>query len=107
MDQHDRDRGAQGRRRQRAQAPATQLLVHAALRQQREAEAGLDHPLLRREAVDVDDLGIAEPAGGQPVLEQRGVRLGPGRRARRERDPPLAGQRRRSQAPRAGQPVAR
>ena len=84
------------------QASRAQLLVHAALRQEGQAEAGLNHPLLRRQAVDRDDLRRAQPPGGQTILERPGIRLVERAVARGKRDPPLAAERRRRDAPARG-----
>jgi hypothetical protein len=37
----------------------------------RQTEASLDHALLRRQAVDRNDLGRAESADGEPMIERR------------------------------------
>jgi hypothetical protein len=65
VNQDDGERDADGGNRQRAQRAGAELLVHAALGKQRQSEAGLDHALLRREAVDRDDLRRAQTARGE------------------------------------------
>jgi hypothetical protein len=91
MDEHDRDRHPEGRDPEHAERPRPELLVDAARLKQRQPEAGLDHALLRGEAVNPDHLGRVDPAGGEPELDRRRGRLARAARGGRERDPALGG----------------
>jgi hypothetical protein len=106
-DQRDRDRDPHGGGAQRPQRPRAELLVDAALRQERQPEARLHHALLRRQAVDRNDLGVAKAAGREPLLERRRVRLRRRPGSGRECDPSLAGQRPRVDPPRSREAMSR
>src|SRR6185503_4440905 len=53
----------------------TQLLLHAALDQERDPETRLDESLLRGQAVDPDDLGGVDAGRAEPLLERGGEGL--------------------------------
>src|ERR1700730_13421465 len=59
---------------ERAQA---QLLLHAALDEERDPEPRLHQPLLRGEAVDADDLRRLDAGRGEPLLQRGGEGLAP------------------------------
>jgi hypothetical protein len=70
---------------------------------QRQPEPGLDHPLLRGEAVDQHALAGRHPARGEAPLDGRRGGLGATPRRRRKGDPALARQRPRGDAPGPGE----
>src|SRR5437588_220151 len=106
MDEHHRHREPHGGGVEGAQGAQAKLLVHAALRQEPEAEPRFDQSLLRGEAVDRDEVGAPEPERRQPFGEQPRVRLAGGIRPHRKRHPRLAGQRARPDLAGAREPMA-
>src|SRR5215467_2681258 len=105
MDEHDghgHPHGGQGKHAQRARA---ELLLDAALLEEGEPEARLDHALLRGKAVDGDDLGAADPDEGETALERGGIRLSRGPGPGRKGNPALSGQGARVHAPGAREPM--
>ena len=105
MDEHDGHGHPHGREGKHAQRARMELLLDAALLEEGEPEACLDHALLRREAVDGDDLGAADPDEGEPALERGGIWLSRGTGAGRKSDPALSGQGARVHATGAREPV--
>src|SRR5438445_890786 len=84
VDEHDRNRETHGRNRQRPECADPELFLHTALGHEPQAEAGLHQPLLRGEAVDRDDLGVAETERGPPLHQHLSVALTPRDRSHRE-----------------------
>src|SRR5215831_3407913 len=90
MDQRHRDTGAHRWDVELLQGPQFELVAHAALRHQGQAEPCLDQTLLRGQAINQRDLYLVHPDRGEQPLQKAAERLAPARG--RKPDPFLARQ---------------